>query len=134
MQKNQPNFHPITKALNILEIIRGMLNSSKQQLENMQEAKNKPHLLDDEIINLLGSNSPKLHFPQTYNLIYCSKQFSQITSSSAARSIIKSDKPISVMGLVYPILSHLVVPLLPKPLYQFLRILYAKPSSKICSI
>ena len=51
MQKNQPNFHPITKALNILEIIRGMLDSSKQQLENMQEAKDKPHVLDDEIIN-----------------------------------------------------------------------------------
>ena len=51
MQKNQPNFHPITKALNILEIIRGMLDSSKQQLENMQGAKDKPHVLDDEIIN-----------------------------------------------------------------------------------
>ena len=51
MQKNKPNFHHITKALTILEIIRGMLDSSKQQLENMQGAKDKPHMLDDEIVN-----------------------------------------------------------------------------------
>lgn len=51
MQKQQPNFHPITKALTILEITRGMLDSSRQQLENMQDAKDKPHVLDDELIN-----------------------------------------------------------------------------------
>ena len=51
MQNKQPNFHPISKALTILELNRGMLDSSRQQLENMQDAKDKPHVLDDKIIN-----------------------------------------------------------------------------------
>ena len=51
MQKKQPNFYPISKALTILELNRGMLDSSKEQLENMKDAKDKPYVLDDELIN-----------------------------------------------------------------------------------
>ena len=51
MQKQKPNFHPITEAITILEINRGMLDSSKEQLETMKEAKDRPHILDDKIIN-----------------------------------------------------------------------------------
>jgi hypothetical protein len=45
------NFQPITKALVILEITRGMLDSSRDQLETMQQVKDRPHILDDAIIN-----------------------------------------------------------------------------------
>lgn len=45
------NFQPITKALAILEITRGMLDSSRDQLETMQQVKDRPHILDDAIIN-----------------------------------------------------------------------------------
>jgi len=36
MQKQQPIFHPISKALSILEITHSMLESSKDQLVNME--------------------------------------------------------------------------------------------------
>jgi cystathionine beta-lyase family protein involved in aluminum resistance len=45
------NFQPITKALAILEITRGMLDSSRDQLETMQQVKDRPHILDDAIID-----------------------------------------------------------------------------------
>ena len=45
------NFQPITKALVILEITRGMLDSSRDQLETMQQVKDRPHILDDAIID-----------------------------------------------------------------------------------
>ncbi len=51
MKKEQPIFHPISKALTILEITRGMLESSKDQFENMKKIKDKPHILNDELIN-----------------------------------------------------------------------------------
>ena len=51
MQKATPNFQPISKALYLLELTRGNLESSKEQLENMQKVKNKPHVLDDEMID-----------------------------------------------------------------------------------
>jgi hypothetical protein len=35
MPKQEIIFHPITKAIAFLEITRGMLDSSKEQLENM---------------------------------------------------------------------------------------------------
>ena len=51
MQKQKPNFHHITEAITILEITRGMLDSSKEQLETMKKAKDRPNILDDKIIN-----------------------------------------------------------------------------------
>ena len=47
MQKSALNFQPISKALYLLELTRG----TKEQLEKMQKAKNRPHVLDDEMID-----------------------------------------------------------------------------------
>ena len=64
MQKQQPIFHPISKALSILEITHDMLESSKEQLVNMENIKDKPHVLNDELIN----RSIKLYTSQNKDL------------------------------------------------------------------
>ena len=51
MQDYNLKLQPISMALYILELSRGDLDSSKEQLENMQEIKHKPCILDDEMIN-----------------------------------------------------------------------------------
>ena len=51
MQDDNLKLQPISMALYILELTRGDLDSSKEQLENMQEIKHKPYILDDEMIN-----------------------------------------------------------------------------------
>lgn len=47
----QPNFHPLSMLPTILMISEGNLESSKKQLINMKAVEDKPHVLDDEIIN-----------------------------------------------------------------------------------
>ena len=64
MQKQQPTFHHISKALSILEITHGMLESSKDQLVNMENIKDKPYVLNDELIN----RSIKLYTSQNEDL------------------------------------------------------------------
>lgn len=64
MQKQQPTFHPISKALSFLEITDGMLKSSQEQLVNMKNIKDKPHILNDELIN----RSVKLYTSQNEDL------------------------------------------------------------------
>ena len=51
MQKQQPTFHPISKASSFLEITGGMLKSAKEQLVNMENIQDQSHILDDELIN-----------------------------------------------------------------------------------
>lgn len=51
MQDDNLKLQPISMALYILELTRGDLDSSKEQLKNMQEIKHKPYILDDEMIN-----------------------------------------------------------------------------------
>ena len=51
MQDDNLKLQPISMALYILELTRGDLDSSKEQLENMQEIKHKAYILDDEMIN-----------------------------------------------------------------------------------
>ncbi len=64
MQKQQPTFYPISKALSILEITHGMLESSKDQLVNMENIKDKPYVLNDELIK----RSIKLYTVQNKDL------------------------------------------------------------------
>ena len=64
MQKQQPTFHPISKAPSFLEITHGMLESSKEQLVNMENIKDKPYVLNDELIN----RSIKLYTSQNEDL------------------------------------------------------------------
>jgi len=45
------NYQPITKALSILELTKDMLDASREQLETMQQVKDKPYLLGDALIN-----------------------------------------------------------------------------------
>ena len=44
MQKEQPTFHPISKAPSILGVTNGMLDSSKEQLVSMEKIKDKPYV------------------------------------------------------------------------------------------
>ena len=60
MHKNKPNFHPVTKALSMLELNRYTLENSRDYLKTMHQAKDRPHILDDDIIN----RSIKLHTAQ----------------------------------------------------------------------
>ena len=64
MRKEQPTFHPISKAPSILGITNGMLDSSKEQLVNMEKIKDKPYVLTDELIN----RSIKLYTSQNEDL------------------------------------------------------------------
>ena len=64
MQNQQPTFHPISKAFSFLEITDGMLKSSQEQLVNMENIKDKPHILNDELIN----RSVKLYKSQNEDL------------------------------------------------------------------
>lgn len=49
--KEKQKFHPFSMLPTILMISEGQLESSKEQLINMEAVKDKPHVLDDEIIN-----------------------------------------------------------------------------------
>ena len=64
MQKEQPTFHPISKAPSILGITNGMLDSSKEQLVSMEKIKDKPYVLTDELIK----RSIKLYTSQNEDL------------------------------------------------------------------
>ena len=48
--KKEPNFQPLSMILTVFMVEKGLLDSSKQQLENIKAVENKPHVLDDEII------------------------------------------------------------------------------------
>ena len=64
MQKEQPTFHPISKAPSILGITNGMLDSSKEQLVSMKKIRDKPYVLTDELIK----RSIKLYTSQNEDL------------------------------------------------------------------
>lgn len=51
MQKKKPNFHPITEARSFLGMIGDMLDESMHQLGNMRQARENPHILNDELVN-----------------------------------------------------------------------------------
>lgn len=50
-ESNEHNFPPVTMLPILADAIAGALDASKEQLENLQKAKNKPYVLDDELIN-----------------------------------------------------------------------------------
>lgn len=50
MSKPQPTFQPLTMIPTVLKITDDMLVGAKEQLANMKIAKEKPHILDDNII------------------------------------------------------------------------------------
>lgn len=45
------DFPPITALPMLAYAIDGALDAAKDQLENMQEAKSKPHIFDDQLVN-----------------------------------------------------------------------------------
>ncbi len=51
VQNASKNFPPITALPMLAYAIDGALDAAKDQLENMQKAKNKPHVLDDQLVN-----------------------------------------------------------------------------------
>lgn len=50
MAKPQFTFQPLTVIPTVLKITDDMLLAAKEQLANMQMAKEKPHILDDDIV------------------------------------------------------------------------------------
>ena len=72
MQKEQPTFHPISKAPSILGITNDMLDSSKEQLVSMEKIKDKPYVLTDELIK----RSIKLYTSQNEDLEFFLQQCS----------------------------------------------------------
>jgi hypothetical protein len=48
---NEKNFPPIMRLSILAYAIAGALDASKEQLENLQKAKNRPHVLDDDLIH-----------------------------------------------------------------------------------
>jgi hypothetical protein len=51
MQKKEPIFHPITQSRSFIGMIGDMLNESLPQLGNMRQAREKPHVLNDDLVN-----------------------------------------------------------------------------------
>jgi hypothetical protein len=50
MSKPQPTFQPLTMIPTVLQITDDMWVEAKKQLTTMKVAKEKPHILDDAII------------------------------------------------------------------------------------
>ena len=51
MNQKTPIFHPLTEMPMIAEVIDGMLQDSKEQLETLEPCRNKPHVLDDYTVD-----------------------------------------------------------------------------------
>lgn len=64
IQVQQPTFHSLSMISTISEIVKNMLELSEVQLINMTCVIDKPHILDDEIIN----RSFKLYNDQNINI------------------------------------------------------------------
>ena len=50
MEKQQQNWHPISMLPMLSTMISGQLEEAKTQYENLLQAKPKPYVLNDEII------------------------------------------------------------------------------------
>lgn len=70
MTNKQPIFQSLSKIRNILEITHIMLEESKEQLGRMREVKEKPHILDNDIV----SRSLKLYKEQNEDAKFFIKQ------------------------------------------------------------
>lgn len=70
MTNKQPIFQPLSEIRNTLEMTHIMLEESKEQLRRMREAKEKPHILDNDIV----SRSLKLYKEQNEDSKFFIKQ------------------------------------------------------------
>ena len=50
-RREQPTFHPISALPMIASVINGMLEDTEQQYATLTEAKDKPQVLDDHIVD-----------------------------------------------------------------------------------
>ena len=46
----QPQWHPITSLPMIANVVEGMLEVAREQYQNLEEVKSRPHVLDDYLI------------------------------------------------------------------------------------
>jgi hypothetical protein len=49
-EKPTPNWYSPTMISVYVDLSRGMLESAKDQIRNLEQVKNKPHILDDETV------------------------------------------------------------------------------------
>lgn len=49
--KKEQQFHPLSMLPTLLTVSEGQLDSSREQLISMKAVEDKPHVLDDKIIN-----------------------------------------------------------------------------------
>ena len=47
----QPNWHPISSLPIVATALDGMLEAAREQYPALEEAKNRPHVLDDDLLN-----------------------------------------------------------------------------------
>ena len=47
----QPNWHPISSLPIVATALSGMLEAAREQYPALEEAKNRPHVLDDDLLN-----------------------------------------------------------------------------------
>ena len=62
-QKPTPNWYSKTMISTYVDLSRGMLESAKEQIYNLEQVKSKPHILDDETV----ARIIKLHTEQNEN-------------------------------------------------------------------
>jgi len=82
MSKPQYTFQPITMIPIVLRITDNMLIEAKEQLTNMKKVKEKPHILDDDIVArslklYQGQNDDSVHFLEQCN-IWKQEQLSEL--------------------------------------------------------
>ena len=65
--RRTPNWHPITALPLLTELIEGTLADTKGQLENLEACRERPHVLDDELVNrVIRSYSKSAEFLPIY--------------------------------------------------------------------
>ena len=72
-QNRTPNWHPIEQISTIAYLIDGLLESTEEQHVSLLEARAKPHVLDDSIVE----RAEKLYTSQTEDFWFFTEQLSR---------------------------------------------------------
>jgi len=82
------NWQPLSMIPLFLKMVGGMLESAQEQLGNLQQAKHKPHVLDDEIIQRLLKLYPEQKEDIPYYLEQCQRWKNETTNPDQIKNIV----------------------------------------------
>ena len=82
------NWQPLSMIPLFLKMVDGMLESAQEQLGNLQQAKHKPHVLDDEIIQRLLKLYPEQKEDIPYYLEQCQRWKNETTNPDQIKNIV----------------------------------------------